>query len=406
MSQLSWPVWLLGLGRLISQLGTGFTLFFIPIFFVEQVGFSATQVGLGLGIAAIAGVIGRIFGGTLSDATFGRKRTLLLALGISALGTITLGLSHSFQMFVVANCIAGLGQGLYWPSTETMIADLTTREQRNEAYAINRLGDNLGLSLGVALASIWVEMTQTYRVLFWIDGLTFLGFFVIVLGFIQESRPSDLPSKSMLSGWWLALTDRVLLTYLLANILFTIYISQLSAALPFYLKQFVGLSLGVTGTLLFLHGLIMAGIQIPVVRRLNHWTRVNSLRLSCVLWALGFGLVERLDDLPNFKLQLAGLALVIFAEAAVIYLPSASALVADLAPIELRGVYLSLNALCWAIGFALGPIISGPLLDQSPDVAQYLWVIWILSIGALLLILQGLAAQLPARLSTAQDRDS
>ncbi|PZV15760.1 MAG: MFS transporter, partial [Leptolyngbya sp.] len=40
-------VWILAAGRLLSQVGIGFTLFYAPIFFTTQVGLTATQVGLG-----------------------------------------------------------------------------------------------------------------------------------------------------------------------------------------------------------------------------------------------------------------------------------------------------------------------------------------------------------------------
>ncbi|WP_367267945.1 hypothetical protein [Okeania sp. SIO2C9] len=37
---------ILAMGRLLSQIGTGFTLFYAPIFFVNQVGLSTTLVGI------------------------------------------------------------------------------------------------------------------------------------------------------------------------------------------------------------------------------------------------------------------------------------------------------------------------------------------------------------------------
>lgn len=42
-------LWILAAGRLLSQLGIGFTLFYAPLFFADDVGLSATAIGLGLG---------------------------------------------------------------------------------------------------------------------------------------------------------------------------------------------------------------------------------------------------------------------------------------------------------------------------------------------------------------------
>ncbi|MEL7227930.1 MAG: MFS transporter, partial [Cyanobacteria bacterium J06576_12] len=47
--QLDTRLWILAAGRLLSQLGIGFTLFYAPLFFADDVGLSATAIGLGLG---------------------------------------------------------------------------------------------------------------------------------------------------------------------------------------------------------------------------------------------------------------------------------------------------------------------------------------------------------------------
>ena len=73
-------VWILSFGRLLSQFGNGFTLFYAPIFFANQVGLSATAVGIGLGSGSVSGVIGRLLGGSAADSpTWGRRKTLLIS---------------------------------------------------------------------------------------------------------------------------------------------------------------------------------------------------------------------------------------------------------------------------------------------------------------------------------------
>src|SRR4028119_1911320 len=89
MPQLSHQVWILAIGRLLSQLGSGFTLFYASIFFVNQVGLSATAVGIGLGSSSISGVVGRFLGGSFADSIFwGRRRTLLLSAAVSAVASV------------------------------------------------------------------------------------------------------------------------------------------------------------------------------------------------------------------------------------------------------------------------------------------------------------------------------
>lgn len=72
------------------------------------------------------------------------------------------------------------------------------------------------------------------------------------------------------------------------------------------------------------------------------------------------------------------------------YMPIASSLVADLAPIEFRGVYLSINSLCWAVGYFLGPALGGLALDQKQPWIHIYWGLLALSIGLAIIVLKRL----------------
>jgi MFS family permease len=78
----------------------------------------------------------------------------------------------------------------------------------------------------------------------------------------------------------------------------------------------------------------------------------------------------------------------ILAIATVAYLPIASSLVADLAPPTVRGVYLSINSLCWAVGYFIGPALGGLALDQQRLWIDFYWLGLALSISLVLLILR------------------
>ncbi len=401
--KLGFQVWLIFIGRLLSQTGTGFTLFYTTLFFVHQVRLTATQVGLGLGIMAFTGVFGRILGGSMADGAWGRRSTLILSLAISAAGAFGFALSQGFYSFALASLLAGMGQGLYWPPVEAIVADLTPREQRNEAYALNRLGDNLGHSIGVALASALVALTGNYRLLFVIDGLTYLIFLALLWLCLRERRATPLAAEPLLAGWKAALSDRSLVVFALANILFTTYIAQLSSSLPLYFRNGVGIPEVQIGALFALHGTIIALLQIPVAHWLNRLTRIQGLQGSALMWGLGFGLVwlsgltARLGAMP--AIGMAALALAVLSLAVVSYNPLASALVADLAPEHLRGVYLSVNSLCWAVGFALGPVIGGVALDLPPPWTGGLWLFWVATVSLVWGILSFLDGILPRQVN-------
>ncbi|HEY9763343.1 MAG TPA: MFS transporter, partial [Trichocoleus sp.] len=396
-------IWILAGGRLLSQIGIGFTLFYAPIFFVDQVGLTATQVGLGIGSGSISGMVGRFLGGSMADSPrWGRRPTLLWSALVSAAADGVLVLAHDFPIFVLGNLLMGFGIGLYWPSTEAVVADITSETQRNEAYAVVRLADSLGLGIGVVLGGILIATTGAYRALFVVDGVSYLLFLAIIYYTIQETLVTQSDCPSFFQGWGQALRDANLLIYALVNILFTTYLAQVQSTLPVYFNQFVqsgsggaGLSETTLSVLFTWHVVLSAGIQLPIARALKALSQSRGLMISACLWGIGFGLVGMAGLTGTFPTGWAAAALSVMALATVAYTPIASSLVVMLAPASQRGVYLSINSMCWAVGYFIGPPLGGWSLDQGPSQANSLWLGLALSV----LLALGILGLLERRLS-------
>lgn len=381
---LNRTVWILAFGRMLSDIGTGFVLFYASIFFVNQVGLSATLVGIGVGSGQVAGVLGRFLGGVFTDSkSWGRRRTLLLSAAISVLADVVLALTYNFPTLLLGNLILGLGVGLYWPATEAVIADITAPEERNEAFAVTRVADSLGLGIGVVLGGLIISTSGNYRLLFVADGISFLVFFLVIYFAIQESYQFDeeAPAKNPFSGWGVALRDRAFLVFLGINVLFTTYIAQIQSTLPLYFRNYVhtgdnqlGFSPEIISALFTWHITFAAIMQLPMARFLNRFRRAQALTFSFSLWLVGFVLIWVTGTTQQAALILAIITLGILSLGLNSYTPSASSLVADIAPPSLRGVYLSLNSQCWAIGFFVGPPIGGWALDQSRVITDQFWL--------------------------------
>ncbi len=398
LPNLNRQVWILAAGRLLSGIGSGFTLFYAPIFFTEEVGLTKTAVGIALGTASISGVVGRFLSGSMADSpAWGRRRTLLLSALVCAVGCFALATADNLSGLLIGNFLLWFGGGLYWPATEALIADLTNTENRQEAYALNRLADSSGLQLGVVLGGLLISFTRNYRGLFIIDGISYLVFFGVVWLAIEESSRKHFDESkklSMLEGWGLALRDRGLLIFALVNVLFTMYICQIQTSMPLYFKEFVssgtakGFSTEIITGLFTWHLLLTILFQLPVARFLGRFSHTNSLIFSAFLWAIGFLLIGLTGTVNNFALIGAILGLAVLALATVSYTPFASSLVVDLAPESLRGVYLSVNSLCWAIGYFIGPPLGGFVLDLPRPLADSLWLGLALSVGVAVGILK------------------
>lgn len=398
-------VWILALGRLLSQMGTGFTLYFLQIFFVNKVGLTATAVGFAIGSSALSGVVGRVLGGSMTDSQWwGRRRTLLLSLAISAIAAGCIAIAESFEMLVLGNVVMGLGVGLYWPCTEAIIADLSEGRQRQEAFTITRFADNAGLGLGVIFGGVWVALTQAYRALFIIDALSFILFLGVVYFTIAETSHPHMRGRHGWQGWILASQDRCLRTYVVANIFITTYLSQIHSTMPLYFKNYAQQSIGfsqvmVTGLFSWHLGASVAS-QLPIARYLRRWRYPQGLMVSSGFWGIGFLSIGMTGGMEQGAVVWAILGLGVLAIATVAYLPIASSLVADLAPVEIRGVYLSINSLCWAVGYFIGPALGGWALDQKQPWIDYYWGFLALSICLVLTVLHRLDQMIETALSS------
>ncbi|MBE7383166.1 MAG: MFS transporter [Leptolyngbya sp. SIO1E4] len=399
-------VWILAAGQLLLFIGQGFTLVYASLYFVNELGFSPTQVGLALGSGSISGTLGRFWvGNAVESQRLGRRGTLLIAAVIAAMGSFFLAFANTFPLLVAGNLLLGLGISLYWPATMAVTTDLTPPEQRTEAMAITRLADNLGLGLGALIAGQYIASAGNYSTLFICKGLAYLVFGIVIFGTIAETRPAHSVPRTPLKNWWQALSHGDLVTYLLANLFFTTYAAQLSSTLPLYLANFVpggntetGFSEQFISYFFVWHALLKILLQLPITRWLRPMSHALVLLGSLGLWMGGFFLFWLLGMASSRALWVVLIAFAFIAIAEILYVPSASALVGDLAPITLRGIYFSLDSQCWAIGFLIGPALGGWALDHPAMLGTNIWLALVLSgaiAGMILLLLRGQLANNP-----------
>lgn len=399
-------VWILAAGQLLLFIGQGFTLVYASIYFVNQLGFSPTQVGIALSSSGVSGIAGRFFAGNAVDSQrLGRRGTLLLGATGAAIGSFFLAFANTFGTLVAGNLLLGLGIALYWPATLAVTTDLTPPEHRTEAMALTRLADNLGLGIGALIAGQYIAMNGSYPALFICKGIAYLLFSGVILVSIAETHPLKAPLQRPLKNWREALGDRRLLTYLFANIFFTTYAAQLSSTLPLYLSNFIpggntesGFSEQLISYFFVWHALLKILLQLPITRWLRGVAHVNMLLASLGLWTGGFFLIWLAGAVPINTFIVALMAFAMVAIAEVIYAPSASALVGDMAPLRLRGVYFSLESQCWAVGFLVGPTLGGWALDHPQWLGINFWLVLVVSAvlaGGILRVLRSQLALAP-----------
>ncbi|MEM1256622.1 MAG: MFS transporter [Cyanobacteria bacterium P01_H01_bin.21] len=382
--RLNLQVWVLVIGRFLSQIGSGVVLFYVPIYFVNQIGLSPTKVGIGLSSAAMASAGGYFLAGSMTDSRFwGRRRTLLLSCIISILADGVFWFANSFLLLIVANVLMGMGDSLYWPASGAAITDNSQDHQREEAFAVSGLADSLGSGLGIVFGGLLLTTGNSYQQLFVVDGVTFFIFLGVLSFVFKDSHNAPASSEAVqgITAWGKALLNPVFLVFAMVNVLFTTYINLMESTMPLYFTNFAHHSTASSmapenvGILFSGYVLIAALFQLPIVRAMQAYRRVHVLMISILLWGIGFSLVWFVGMPFGPKGVLMVMAVAVLAIANVTYNPFSVALVTELAPKSSLGIYLSLNAQCWTIGYLFGPLIGGWALAQNEATARGLWAI-------------------------------
>ncbi|MBW4693067.1 MAG: MFS transporter [Lyngbya sp. HA4199-MV5] len=403
-------VWLLAIGRLLCQTGSGLLTFYIPLVFVNQMGLSATAVGFSVGIGSLAEVAGHFVGGALADAPrFGRKWTLIVSIVLGAIVSFLLTVTGSLSLLLFTCLLLGFGVGIYWTAADAAMMDVTEPEDRSQAFAIATVADNIGTGIGVLGGGLLLlRVSQSPQLVFVGCGLIFLVFLGAQL-FMPETRQAESSSeKTAVQGIAIALKDKALVILFLANALLTTYIALVSSTIPLYFTNFISLDRSVGASTvnasvddvanLFTWCYIGVGtvVQLPVAHFFNKFQHVRVLMLSMVVWAVGFSLLWTTGTVTTDQLGWGIAALCTMSIATTLHKPFVAAIVSELAPPDLRGAYIGVNSQSWAIGYFVGPALGGWAMDQPQMIADNAWLIAAASTLAGLLILYALERLRPA----------
>jgi MFS family permease len=390
--QLSRAVWALEAGGLANSLGNGIVLPFTIIYLHNVRGFGLGTAGL---VVAVLGAVGLATGplsGRLVDRA-GARLTLVGALALSAIGYGCFPLVRQpWHAFVLA-CVAGAGNGGFAPSHSTLLAALTSREQRNAAYALQRVTDNLGFGLGGLVGGLiaTTSVPSSFTVLFLLDAGTFVAF-IALLGFVRGPHAAAAPPLG--GSYRQVIRDRPFLALLAVIAVFVACAyAQLTALLPPFAKDEAGVSEAGIGLIFFVNTLVVVLAQMPVARILEGRRRMRALGLAGVIFALSWLGVLATGEWFNGVAAVAALCacVAIFALGECLHGAVQNPLIADLSPPHLLGRYMALRSLAWQLGFMAGPAAGGFALAFSPE---SLWLV----AGAACLAAAALAVSLEQRL--------
>jgi MFS family permease len=376
-------------GGLANAFGNGLAVPFLFIYLHNVRGIDLATAGLIVGTNGAVGLVAGPLAGSLIDRV-GGKRTLIVSLLFMTVGYGSYPFVEvPWQGFLVA-AIAGIGNGGFWPAQSSLIAGLTPPDRRHSAFAVQRVTMNLGIGLG-GLAGGLIATTDrpgSFTLLFLLDALTFV-LFIGALSFVPQ--PERHPHAHGDAGSYReVLRNRVFVAVLALNFVFIASAMAQFEVFPVYGKNEAGISERTIGVIWFVNTVVIVLAQLPIARALEGRRRMPVLALLGVVWATALALIPiaatAFDGSAALALFLVAFA--IFAVGECLHGTVQAPLVADLADPRLIGRYMALSAFSWGLGFTLGPMVGGFVLELAPHAWWRATAAICLAAGAAALVLE------------------
>jgi MFS family permease len=363
---------------LVNRLG-GFLFTFLAIYLTETRGYSIQAAGLYVALYGAGSLLAGPLGGVLADS-LGRRPTMLISACLGALAMLQLGIARDPWHLAEATLLLGLVNDLGRPARQAAVADLVPSADRARAYGLLYWAVNLGFAGASILAGLLSKVSPW--LLFVADAATTLVFGAVVFFLVPETRPERPPEQmSQKTDLTAPYRDTVFTAFVLTQLLLAFVFFQDSSTLPLDMTGH-GLTMAQYGRLNAVNGILIVLLQPLVPRLIGGIRRSRVLAMGALLTGVGFFFPALTQNLPTYALSI-----VVWTLGEILLSPIASAVVADLAPTQLRGSYQGAYHLCWGAGALLGPALGGFILQRHGSAA--LWGLCLfLGAGAALLHLQ------------------
>jgi MFS transporter, DHA1 family, multidrug resistance protein B len=330
---------------------------FMAIYLAGHYGIAIAGL-LMLAVASV-GVAAMLAGGHMAD-TWGRRPTLLLAelVACASYAVMAAGDASDAAVVVYAGYLTGkIASSIALPANDALIVDVTTPQDRKQAYTVIYWATNLALACGSLTGGFLYN--GHFTLLLGIAAAATAGVWVSTFGFISETKPATDPEpagrrhpwRELGLGYRIVTGDRAFLRLVVA--------ATLGLAIEFQLASYVGVRLstqfpaqnllGIGTWVLHVNAVKMVGIlraeNTTLVVLLALFSRrlfrrvPDKLRLYAGIGMFVAGYMVLAVSNAGGVLLVAGLVLTV---GELMNVPVKQSLLADIVPTEARPRYMAI----------------------------------------------------------------
>ncbi len=361
-------IWALGFVSLLMDLSSEMIHALLPVYLVTVLGASMVTVGIIEGIAEATASIVKVFSGALSDWLGKRKLLAVIGYGLAAFTKPIFPLAPSVEWLVVARFVDRIGKGIRGAPRDALVADIAPAHLRGASFGLRQSLDTVGAFLGPALAIglMWLTIDD-FQAVFWVAVIpAFLALGLLLLVVHEPVRPPGLRAPRFPLG--LSELQRLGSAYWLVVAVATLFmLARFSEAFLILRAQQVGLPLTLVPLVLVVMNVVYSLSAYPAGALSDRFNRMTML-------AIGLALLIAADVALAFSGGLASVTLGVILWGLHMGFTQGllATLVADTAPLELRGTAYGLLNLSGGLALLAASVLAGALWDALGSQATFL----------------------------------
>ena len=338
---------------------------FIGIWAVDKLEATSRQVGFAFLVAAVVSMFSGYLGGHLSDHV-GRRPMIIggwafLAATFFAYAFVGEHKYLGLSLMVLAGIGGSIGNG----ADQAMVADLVPPERHEAGYAATRVAANLGVAFGPPIGGLLL-IGQHWPLMFLGVTALSLGAIAIAYRYLPRSgayRPEEPPTRGSFGA---IRADHAFLLFLVSGALaYLVYVAY-ETVLPISAVKSHGMSPSTWGFIVIINPLLVTLFQLRVTRWSAGFAAGPKLVTAMLLMGGSF-----LFLLWSGSVAMFIWVMFVFVIGEMLWVPTSQAIVAALAPEDIRGAYMGAFSSTAAFGFALGPFTALQLRGAYGDDAAW-----------------------------------
>jgi MFS family permease len=347
------------LSVLINTVGFGLVFTSMTLYLTRVVHLSAGQVGVGLTISGLVGLLASVPAGELADRR-GPREMVRAAMFLECLAAACYLLIQNFWSFVLVTSLEMLIINA-WVAADGALTRRVGGENATTFRSVNQAIGNLGISLGALGCGVAIQIgtPAAYRTLIIGNALTFLAGWAI-LRRLPHYETLPRPAAGAKAGArWVALTDKPFVAYTALIGTMSIQESVILLSLPLWVVDDTHAPRWSVSMFLLINTILVALFQVRVGRSVATITNAGAgLRRAGVAFLVSCTAIGFAAGLPSWAalLLLVG-AVGLHTLGEMLYSSASFALDFGLAPAHAQGQYQGLVGVGMGAGRAAAPVL-------------------------------------------------